>query len=255
MILCILPSLDYDPTESAVPWQALQQAGVQVRFATPTGAPAYADRRLTDTGFSIMSPVFMAKPTELAIYREMTQDPHFLAPLPYADVDPDAFDGLLIPGGHAPGVRSMLDSDEAKRITLGFFQTGKPIAAVCHGVLLPARTLDPATGKSVLHGRKSTGLPAFMELFAWFVTAPWLGRYYRTYPCSVATELKAALADPHDYTHGPVLPLRDSADNHHNGFVVEDGNYLSARWPGDCYRFAKRYSELVVQYQASRGRR
>ena len=22
-------------------------------------------------------------------------------------------------------------------------------------------------------------------------------------------------------------------------FVVEDGNYVSARWPGDAYRFAK----------------
>jgi putative intracellular protease/amidase len=252
MILCILPSLDYDPTESALPWQALRQAGIDVRFATPTGIPAYADLRLTDVGFSIMSPVFMTKPTELAVYRQMTRDPHFLTPLPYAKVNPDEFDGLLIPGGHAPGVKTMLDSEEAKRIALSFFRAGKPVAAVCHGVLLPARTIDPDTGRSVLHGRKSTGLPAFMELFAWFATAPWLGRYYRTYPQSVATELKAALANRSDYAHGPLLPFRDAADNHRNGFVVEDGNYLSARWPGDCYRFAERFSKLALQYRATR---
>jgi hypothetical protein len=103
-----------------------------------------------------------------------------------------------------------------------------------------------------LFGRKTTGLPAFMELFAWFATAPWLGRYYRTYASSVETELKAALADRRDYALGPVLPLRDAADDQRKGFVVEDGNYLSARWPGDCHRFAQRFSELVLRYQADR---
>jgi hypothetical protein len=28
-------------------------------------------------------------------------------------------------------------------------------------------------------------------------------------------------------------------------FVVEDGNYLSARWPGDAYLFARRFLALV----------
>ncbi|MEU1164378.1 hypothetical protein ABZ372_28815 [Streptomyces sp. NPDC005921] len=28
-------------------------------------------------------------------------------------------------------------------------------------------------------------------------------------------------------------------------FVVEDGGYLSARWPGDAYLFARRYLDLL----------
>lgn len=28
-------------------------------------------------------------------------------------------------------------------------------------------------------------------------------------------------------------------------FVVEDANYLSARWPGDAYLFAKRFLALL----------
>ena len=28
-------------------------------------------------------------------------------------------------------------------------------------------------------------------------------------------------------------------------FVVEDGNYVSARWPGDAYLFARRFAALL----------
>jgi hypothetical protein len=27
--------------------------------------------------------------------------------------------------------------------------------------------------------------------------------------------------------------------------VVEDGNYLSARWPGDAYLFGRRFDDLL----------
>jgi hypothetical protein len=29
--------------------------------------------------------------------------------------------------------------------------------------------------------------------------------------------------------------------------VVEDGNYLSARWPGDAYLFARRFAERLAK--------
>jgi len=28
-------------------------------------------------------------------------------------------------------------------------------------------------------------------------------------------------------------------------FVVEDGNYVSARWPGDAYSYARRFESLL----------
>jgi len=58
-VVMLLPAADYDPTESAVIWDALTTSGVEVRFATPEGEPAYADARLVDKGFSVLSPVFM----------------------------------------------------------------------------------------------------------------------------------------------------------------------------------------------------
>ncbi|MDT9646989.1 hypothetical protein F6S12_33510, partial [Pseudomonas sp. JV245A] len=78
-------------------------------------------------------------------------------------------------------------------------------------------------------------------------TAPWLGRYYRTYDHSVEQEIKAALASPADFLPGPWLPRRDSAEHPKRGFVVRDRNLLTARWPGDCHRFANEWASLLQQ--------
>jgi putative intracellular protease/amidase len=244
MMLFVLPQAGYDPTESSVPWQALRQAGIDVRFATPHGLPAYADSRLVDIGFGPLNPFLMTRSADLQHYQTMIADDEFRKPMAYADVDPAQFKGLVIPGGHAGGMRSLLESEQAKRIALHFFKANKPVAAVCHGVLLLARTLDPDTGRSVLHGRKVTALLKNMELLAWAVTAPLLGRYYRTYPQTVEEEIKAELASPDDFLPGPLLPLRDSAEKPQRGFVVRDGNLLTARWPGDCHRFASEWVAL-----------
>ena len=245
MMLCLLPQSGFDPTESAVPWKALREAGIGVTFATPDGKAAQADTRLVDGGFGLLNFFLMTRKDDLAAYAEMAQCAQFRQPLSYEDVDPAAFSGLLIPGGHAEGVKSMLESARAQAIALAFFRAGKPVAAVCHGVLLLARTIDPATGKSVLHGRRTTALTAAnMELPAWLITAPWLGRYYRTYPQTVEAEVKAALASPDHFVRGPFMAQRDSQADTRAGFTVLDGNYLSARWPGDCHRFAKELVEL-----------
>ena len=246
-VLCLLPAADYDPTEAATSWHALTQAGHAVSFATPDGQPAHADLRLTDTGFGLFNAIFMTRRPDLDLYRQMAASPAFRAPLSYAQVSPADSGALLIPGGHAAGMRSMLESADAQAICTHFFTAGKPVAAVCHGVLLPARSIDPATGRSVLHGRRTTALPATLELGAWALTAAWLGRYYRTYPQTVQAEVTAALARPGDFDAGPLLPFRDSAENHGAGFIVRDGRYLSARWPGDCHRFAAAFVEMVAE--------
>jgi putative intracellular protease/amidase len=184
--------------------------------------------------------LLMTRKEDLSAYGEMAQCAQFRQPLSYDDVDPAAFSGLLIPGGHEAGMKSMLESARAQAIALAFFRADKPVAAVCHGVLLLARTIDPATGKSVLHGRRTTALTAAnMELPAWLLTAPWLGRYYRTYPQTVETEVRAALASPDHFQRGPFMAQRDSRADARAGFTVLDGKYLSARWPGDCHRFAQ----------------
>lgn len=246
MILILLPDSDYDPTEAALPWAALRNAGIDVRFATPTGAIAHADMRLTDQGFSLLSPVLMTRSTALDVYERMTRDPQFTSPMAYADVRDDEVSGVFVPGGHAPGMKSMLDSALAQEIFSRSILSGRPTGAVCHGVLLAARARNPETGHSVLYERHTTAVTALLELSAWNLTRLWLGRYYRTYPATVQAEVTAALKNSEHFRRGPLVPRRDSTTHLHRGFTVVDGNYISARWPGDCHRLATEYRDLVI---------
>jgi hypothetical protein len=80
-----------------------------------------------------------------------------------------------------------------------------------------------------------------MEWLAYALSFWKLGRYYRTYPAYVEDEVRAALAAPADFQRGPLtLGARGSAGDDRAAFVCEDGDYISARWPGDAYLFARR---------------
>lgn len=232
----LLPASDFDPTESALPWDALMSAGHAVTFATPTGERAAADDRLVNVGFGPLSPLLMTRRDALATYRRLEQDPRFNKPRAYADVDPQELELLIVPGGHAPGMKTMLESEPAQRLVAAQFARDAPVAAVCHGVLLVARA-------GVLRGRRTTALTRTMELSAWAMTKPFLGDYYRTYPKTVQDEVEEALASKDDFLAGPLVPKRDTAE--HPGFVVRDGAYVSARWPGDCYAFSRACVDLV----------
>ena len=74
---------------------------------------------------------------------------------------------------------------------------------------------------------------------------PALSRRHRTYPTTVEDEVNAALARPEDFLHGPIAITRDTPENP-DDFAVVDGNYVSARWPGDAHRFARTLAGLRV---------
>jgi putative intracellular protease/amidase len=126
-----------------------------------------------------------------------------------------------------------------------FWSLDRPVGAICHGVLVLARTADPATGRSVIAGKRTTCLPKHMERSAYYLTAWKLGRYYRTYPAYVEDEVKAALDDPAQFERGPRSTKRGTATDDGPAFVVEDGRYISARWPGDAYLFGRRFADRV----------
>ena len=242
-ILMPLPDRDFDVTEVAVPWKLLTEAGYRVVFATEDGATPAADPLLL-TG--VLFGKLGAEPEPKAFYAELEQDPGFKAPRRWRDLDPAAFAGLFLPGGHAPGMRQYLGSADLGQLLARFWATGRPVAAICHGVLALARAIDPSTGRSVLHGKRTTCLPKYMERTAFFLTFWRRGRYYRTYPAYVEDEVRGALADAAHFERGPRnLTRRGTRDDDSAAFVVEDGRYISARWPGDSYAIAKRFIPLL----------
>jgi len=242
-VLFPLPDHDFDVTEVAVPWRLLRDAGHEVVFATEAGAkPACDPLLITGVVFGKLG----ARDEPIAFYREMEQAPEFCAPRKWGELDAAAFDALFLAGGHAPGMRQYLGSEVVQRLVAAFFATDKPIAAICHGVLVAARAKRP-DGQSVLRGVRTTCLPKYMERAAYFSTFWRRGRYYRTYPAYVEDEVRAALAKPEDFERGPrELSRRGTRDDDTHAFVVEDGRYVSARWPGDAYLIGKKLIERLA---------
>lgn len=236
-VLFPLPDRDFDVTEVAVPWRLLTEAGHQVVFATEEGVtPACDPLLLTGVIFGKLG----ARPEPIAFYRQLEQAAEFVKPRAWRACAAADFDALFLAGGHAPGMRQYLGSEEVQRLTAAFFARSAPVAAICHGVLVAARARGD-DGRSVLYGRRTTCLPRYMERSAYLATFWLRGRYYRTYPAYVEEEVTAALARPQDFERGPrELSRRGTRDDDTAAFVVEDGTYVSARWPGDAYLIAKR---------------
>lgn len=236
-ILMPLPDHDFDVTEVAVPWKLLVEAGHDVVFATETGAtPACDPLLLTGVVFGALG----AREEPVAFYRELEHAPGFRAPRAWSE--DIAADALFLAGGHAQGMKQYLGSERVQAITRTFFEAEKPVAAICHGVLVAARA-------GVLRDRRTTCLPKYMERSAYLATFWRRGRYYRTYPAYVEDEVRATLADQAQFERGPrELSKRGTREDDTHAFVVEDGNYVSARWPGDAYLIA---TKLIARLGAT----
>jgi putative intracellular protease/amidase len=280
-VLMPLPARDFDPSEAAASWRVLIDAGHRVHFATPDGRPAAADDiMLTGQGldpwgaipllrrFPLVGLLLRANRDARQAYAQMIADPNYAAPHRWDAIAPAEFDALLLPGGHrARGMRDYLESEVLQRHVVGFFDSGKPVAAICHGVVLAARSISPRTGRSVLSGYQTTALTWALENSAWSLARIirfWDPGYYRTYLerdgqprgfMSVQQEVTRALARPEDFRDVPSDDpgyrrktsglQRDTLDNPTPAFVVRDRNYVSARWPGDVHTFARTFAEML----------
>jgi putative intracellular protease/amidase len=281
-VLIPIPDRDFDPTEVAVSWRVLTGDGHRVIFATESGTPgACDDIMVTGRGLDFWSalPVLGAIPIVGLLlrankdgrtaYADMLQSAEYQHPVSWTQAGLDGVDALLLPGGHrARGMRSYIDSGVLQRLVVDAFARGMIVAAICHGVLLAARSVDPGTGTSVLYGRKTTALTWALERTAWTltrVTRFWDPDYYRTYPeqpgqpsgyMSVQSEVTRALKDPADFCDVTrATPhrwlkssgmVRDTPTDSRPAFVVDDGNYVSARWPGDAHTFATALSQKLT---------
>ena len=281
-IIIPIPHQDFDPSEVAIPWKLLRARGYEVHFATPDGQRGHADpMMLSGRGLDLwgtlpllnrlklMGLILRANGEARAAYAEMERDQRFLHPLRYDALSLDAFDGLLLPGGHcARGMRRYLEDTQLQNFVARWFDADQPAAAVCHGVVLAARSISPATGKSALHGRKTVALTWAMENKVWnlmkFGGRFWNADYYRTYveeagePAGyrgVQAEVTRALAAPSDFVDVPAdAPdhfrktsgmFRDTSEDLRAAWVVRDRNYVSGRWPGDLHALTKNFAEVI----------
>ncbi|MEQ1498337.1 MAG: type 1 glutamine amidotransferase domain-containing protein [Novosphingobium sp.] len=238
-ILIILPSSDYDPSEVALPWLVWTEAGHAITFATENGKTAYADPvTLTGAGLPRHAASLKIRLEGEAAYARMIASAEFLIPITWAKAGAKHYDALHFPGGHGPGMRSYCENAEVFRLAKEAFAADQPVSAICHGVLPLARA-------GVLRGRRTTALTHIMEEIAVRLTQRVLPGHYRTYPISVETEVKQRIGKAGTFARGGLFPRYSGARAPGAGFVVQDGNYLSARWPGDAWTLALRLVELL----------
>jgi putative intracellular protease/amidase len=294
-IIVPIPNHDFDPTEVCIPWKTFRAAGHDVDFATPDGRRGYADpMMISGEGLDpwgwvpglrklrLIGLLLRAGRRARDAYQELEHDARFLAPKRYQDLNVADYDAMLLPGGHAKRMKTYLEDRTLQRFVADFFGSqdaagrAKPVAAVCHGVLLAARSVSAKTGRSVLHGRKTTALTWRQERMGWllskYVVRFWDPNYYRTYVekageapgfWSVEMEVRRALASAADFVDVPGdAPdhflktgglAHDGPDDSRPAWVVRDRDYVSARWPGDAHTLARIFLDVLDARRAPSG--
>lgn len=113
MKIIILTADGVEDTEFFYPYYRFLEAGFQVDVAAPKAGTVQGKH-----GYSIP------------------------ANLSFADVNADEYDMLFLPGGKGPETVRL--NEHALDITRAIFQSGKPVAAICHGaqVLISAGLVD-----------------------------------------------------------------------------------------------------------------
>lgn len=240
VILMPLPDSDFEPTEASIPWKHCIAQGWKVVISTEHGTVPRPDK------YKLHGPLpgwLSAGKAAQAACLEMMGHALFQHPIPYDQIDPEQYTALLLPGGDGPGVRQYLESVPLRTKVLEFFRQSKLVGAICHGVLVAARTTDPSTEKSVLCGYKVTAPPKSLDRFAYRFDSMVTKHGYIMYPKCVEDEVRGCLDNDQDYQPGPFFT---------QAFVVCDRNLVSSRTYVDAEVFAERFvAELHDRVQES----
>jgi protease I len=124
--------------EVMVPFQALQMVGHTVHAVCP-------DRRAGETVRTAVHDFEGAQ-----TYSEKPGH-NFTLNATFAEVRPEQYDALVLPGGRAPEYLRL--NEAVLRIVRHFAEAGKPIAAICHGIQI-------LTAAGVVEGKGCTAYAA-----------------------------------------------------------------------------------------------
>jgi putative intracellular protease/amidase len=133
--------------ELAAPYYAFRRAGAHVTLASPMGGAAPIDPASLDSGFQSEATRQFAADAEAQAALADTRS--------LVSIEADSYDAVFYSGGLGPVFDLAQDATSAALIE-AFDRTGKPIAAVCHGVAA-LRQAKAADGQPLVRGRNVTG--------------------------------------------------------------------------------------------------
>jgi len=132
--------------EFAAPYYVFTDAGAQVTVASPKGGQPPIDPKSDDPANQTSAQDrFKADTNAQAVLADTKR---------LESVSADDFDAIFYPGGHGP-LWDLAEDPASIRLIERFYQTGKPVAAVCHapGVLRHVKH----DGEPLVKGRRVTG--------------------------------------------------------------------------------------------------
>jgi putative intracellular protease/amidase len=225
--LFIVSEHGYWGEECIEPLTTLDDAGVDVTVATPSGGPAVLDERSVD-------PEEVDQETIALVEEVHETDDRLNDPEPLAAVDPADYDAVVFPGGH--GTEWDVNQDKQARAALREAVEGDEGKAmvVCHAVGILAWARDSA-GDLLVDGRSVTGFPNEWEegILDDHDRMP----DGRKLPYWVEDEVKAAGAEW-------------DAELDSDTSVTVDGDLVTARGPPSSARAARTLlSELGIEYE------
>src|SRR5919201_3838414 len=113
---------------------AAKLQGKRVAFLLTDGVEQveYVEPRKAVEAAGAEAHLISLKPGTIQGFNHLDKGDTFEADLAVRDADPGDYDGLVLPGGVAnPDV--LRTDPEAVAFTRAFFETGKPVGAICHG--------------------------------------------------------------------------------------------------------------------------
>lgn len=198
--------------ELATPYQMMEGSGFDILFATPGGRPSPLDPA------SLVEPWLL--PAGHWFLGQESLTAKLEKPLDIADVDATILDGIFLVGGTGT-LWDFPDCNALGALITSLFAEGKPVAAVCHGVvgLLTATAPD---GSPLVKGKKLTAFSNEEEAML---------QYDKLVPLLAETALVGQGA--HYQRAAPFEPM-----------VVEDGRLLTGQNPASAHALA---SALIKQ--------
>ncbi len=227
--LFVVSEEGYWGEECIEPLTTLEEAGVEVTVATPTGNPPVVDERSVD-------PENVGE-EQAAEMKEVDENhPRLNDPEKVARVDAADYDTVVFPGGH--GTEWDINQDSHARDLLAEAVAGDDGTAlvVCHAVGILAFARDVETAEPLAKDRSVTGFPNAWEED--IVDEDDLMPDGRKLPYWVEDEVKAVGGDW-------------DAELDQDTSVTVDGDLITARGPGSSAAAAETLlSELDVEVPA-----
>ncbi|WP_129115162.1 type 1 glutamine amidotransferase domain-containing protein [Halegenticoccus tardaugens] len=149
--LFVVSEEGYWGEECVEPLTTLDEAGVDVTVATPSGSPPVIDERSVD-------PDTVGEETAARVREVHESDARLNDPVPIATVDADDYDAVVLPGGHGTEWDVNQDRHARKLVADAVEGDGGKVLILCHAVGILGFT-HTEEGKYVVSERDVTGFP------------------------------------------------------------------------------------------------